>query len=224
MFATAIDTAGFVCAGAAAWTLLEYSLHRGLGHRWTGNAFGREHTRHHATTHYFAPGWKKALAAAPVVLATAAAAALALGPRPGLAFAAGLALAYVAYEVVHRRAHTHGPRGPYGRWLRRHHFHHHFHAPGTNHGVTSPVWDLVFGTYARPGTIRVPEKHAMPWLVDASGAVRPEHAYAYVVTRRRAPGQPHAPGDLAPARGITLGEEGGPPLAAVVAARSEEAR
>lgn len=177
----------WVAAGALTWTLLEYWIHRELGHRRTGNPFGVEHVRHHATTRYFAPSWKKACVAAPVVGALGAALAWPVGPLPGAAFALGLGAMYALYERVHRRAHTHAPRGRYGRWLRRHHFHHHFHAPATNHGVTSPVWDVVFRTLARPGVVRVPEKHAMDWLVGPDGAVRPEHAGDYAVLRRRAP-------------------------------------
>lgn len=175
----------WAAGGALTWTLLEYWIHRELGHRRTGNPFGVEHVRHHATTSYFAPSLKKAAVATPVIGLLGLLLAWPLGAGPGLAFAAGLGAAYVAYEVVHRRAHTHPPRGRYGRWLRRHHFHHHFHAPATNHGVTSPVWDVVFRTRARPGVVRVPEKHAMTWLVDAQGVVRPEHAGDYVVIKRR---------------------------------------
>lgn len=171
--------------GALSWTLLEYWIHRELGHRRTGNPFGVEHVRHHATTHYFAPSGKKACVAVPVIAGLAALLVWPLGVAPAGAFALGLGVMYLLYEVVHRRAHTHAPRGRYARWLRRHHFHHHFHAPATNHGVTSPVWDVVFGTLARPGVVRVPEKHAMTWLVGEDGAVRPEHAGDYVVVRRR---------------------------------------
>ena len=35
----------------------------------------------------------------------------------------------------------------YQRWVRRHHFHHHFGHPMANHCVTWPLWDLVFGTH-----------------------------------------------------------------------------
>lgn len=39
--------------------------------------------------------------------------------------------AYVSYEVMHRRKHTHPGFGPYGRYTRRHHFYHHFVDPRT---------------------------------------------------------------------------------------------
>jgi len=182
-------------AGAAAWTLVEHLLHNHLGHHGRGrNPFGKEHMRHHATTSYFAPTGKKARAATPAVLLAWLICALAIGPVIGTAFAVGLAAMYVGYEVVHRRAHTHPPRGAYGRWLRRNHFHHHFLSPKTNHGVTTPIWDYVFGTHREvAGPIRVPAKHAMTWLVDpATGRVRDEFAADYVLAGRGAAEPPPA--------------------------------
>jgi sterol desaturase/sphingolipid hydroxylase (fatty acid hydroxylase superfamily) len=176
-------------AGIGLWTLAEYLLHRFLGHdrRTWPNAFAAEHTRHHSEGNYFAPTWKKALvtlAAVPVVTALAS---VALGWLLGLVFGVSFVAMYVAYEVVHRRAHTHRGLGAYGRYLRRHHFHHHFANPRQNHGVTSPFWDLVFGTWQVPARIRVPEKLRMNWLVDPdTGDVFPELAPHYELLRRPA--------------------------------------
>ncbi len=168
-----MNSIAWTAAGAAAWTLLEYLIHDRLGHRSPlHNPFGIEHMAHHATTSYFAPAWKKALAAMIVISGTGAALAPLMGRQAAFAFATGLTGMYALYEIIHRRTHTHAPRGRYGRFLRRHHFYHHFHDPRANFGVTSPFWDLVFGTYARPGVIRVPQKHAMSWLFDPkTGAV-----------------------------------------------------
>jgi 4-hydroxysphinganine ceramide fatty acyl 2-hydroxylase len=69
--------------------------------------------------------------------------------------------------------------------VRRHHFHHHFGHPTANHGVTSPIWDMVFGTYERvDGPLRVPRRLAMVWLVD-DGQVRPEYADDYALAGTR---------------------------------------
>ena len=179
--------------GMGAWSLTEYVVHRWLGHVFlrSRNPFGIEHRRHHATTSYFSVWWKKGIAAGGMLIAVAPIAAAFLGAGYGLAFGAGLVGTYVSYEIVHRRAHTHPPRGWYGRWVRRHHFAHHFHAPAKNHGVTSPLWDVVFGTLERTDVIRVPARHAMPWLVDEqTGAVRAAFAADYVLqsaTDRGAP-------------------------------------
>ncbi len=161
--------------GVLAWTLLEYFIHRFLGHhrRLRPNPFASEHVRHHTEGDYFAPTWKKGIVAL-VALAVVAwpAVAVAGGPR-GVAFAVGLIGFYVAYEVLHRREHTHRGFGPYGRWARRHHFAHHFADARYNHGVTSPLWDVVFGTYRPVERIRVPRRLCMAWLLDpGTGAIR----------------------------------------------------
>ncbi|MEL6180069.1 MAG: sterol desaturase family protein, partial [Myxococcota bacterium] len=104
---------------------------------------------------------------------------------PGIAFTLGFLLSYVGYEVLHRRVHTHPPVGPYGRWARKHHFYHHFSRPNLNHGVTSPIWDVVFGTLETPEMVRVPAKKAMSWLLDPeTGDVAEAYAADYVLVRR----------------------------------------
>ncbi len=151
-------------AGVFLWTFLEYVIHRWLGHDRRlvkKTPFGHEHTAHHSRGDYFAPWWKKALAAVAATALVAPPAVLLAGPA-GWAFVAGFVGFYGAYELVHRLEHVWAGVGPYGRWARRHHFYHHFHDPSMNHGVTSPIWDLVFRTYVRPERIRVPEKLALP--------------------------------------------------------------
>jgi hypothetical protein len=173
-------------AGMLTWSLAEHVIHNGLGHKLakSRNAFSVEHTRHHATTSYFAASYKKAIAASLVTVAVAPLACAVAGARRGLAFTFGFAGAYLGYEVLHRRAHTHPPRGRYGRWVRKHHFHHHFHNPRVNHGVTSPIWDHLFGSYEAPTVVRVPVRHAMPWLIDETGEVRAEHRRDYALARK----------------------------------------
>jgi sterol desaturase/sphingolipid hydroxylase (fatty acid hydroxylase superfamily) len=179
-------------AGVTLWSLVEYLLHRFLGHdrRTLPNGFASEHTRHHSEGDYFAPTWKKALVAVVAAPAVSALATLMLGLPLGAVFGGSFVAMYVLYEWVHRRAHTHRGWGAYGRYLRRHHFHHHFANPRANHGVTSPVWDVVFGTFERPGRIRVPARLRMRWLVDpATGEVVRDLA-AFYELRASAP-PPH---------------------------------
>ncbi len=173
-----------VLAGAWGWTLAEYVLHRFDGHGMRGRTrFSREHLAHHADPMYFAPtAYKVAVAVA--VAVPLALAGWALFGGPGVAFAASFAATYAAYEVLHRRIHTHPPRGRYGAWARRHHLHHHFNGPHDNHGVTTALWDRVFGTLAPVRTVRVPRRHAPAWMVDANGELRPEFAGTYVLAGR----------------------------------------
>lgn len=182
--------------GVATWTFLEYLIHRWMGHdrRFRRTPFGVEHVRHHAEGDYFAPTWKKMIVAA-IAVVIVGAPAIAITDVPiGVAYSAGLVVFYGMYEVLHRRDHTHPGLGPYGRWARRHHFHHHFVDGRTNHGVTTPIWDLVFGTYRTPAVIEVPRKLCMAWLVDpATGDVRVEHADTYRLGKRPAPGRSAGP-------------------------------
>lgn len=173
--------------GALTWTFLEYVIHRFLGHEHTKNPFGAEHTAHHSRGNYFAPWYKKLGAAIATTAITLPPAVLLVGPAAGSAYVAGLVGFYLCYEVLHRLEHVHAGFGAYGRWARRHHFYHHFHDPSMNHGVTTPIWDLVFGTYVPVAEkIRVPEKLQMSWLCDpATGDVWAELSGIYELRRRK---------------------------------------
>ena len=191
--------------GAASWSFSEYVLHRFLGHapRQAASArrpglfdgdFGSEHLAHHADTRYFTPTSRKLKAAAVMIPALGTVGSFVVGPRRAWSFAVGFGLCYASYEIVHRRTHTHAPRGAYSRWARRHHLYHHFHNPRSNHGVTTPVWDYLFGTNEEPSVIRVPERHAPQWLFEpATGEVHARYADDYVIVRRQAQADAAAP-------------------------------
>ncbi len=177
-----LDIAVAFLLGAFTWTFMEYVIHRWLGHdpRFRPNLFAAEHVRHHGEGNYFAPSWKKACAAAATTAVLAGPAVAIAGWATGLGYVVGFVGMYLGYEVMHRREHTHPGFGPYARWARRHHFHHHFTNPRVNHGVTTPIWDRVFGTYRPAGTIRVPAKLQMAWLADpGTGRVRAAYAKHY---------------------------------------------
>lgn len=179
--------------GAAAWTLGEYLMHRFAMHELKGKGLAsREHLRHHAERDSVLESWYLAWAGViGVGVALGLGAARVLGPVGGL-LGVGWVAGYGFYDWIHWRAHRRPVAHPYERWVRRHHFHHHFGHPMANHGVTSPVWDMVFGTYERvDGPVRVPRRLAMRWLTDEDGEVRPEHRadYELVGTRSWTPEQ-----------------------------------
>jgi sterol desaturase/sphingolipid hydroxylase (fatty acid hydroxylase superfamily) len=156
--------------GASGWTLAEYLTHRFSGHGKNARSnFAKEHLQHHALVDYFAPPAKKAAMAIPSVAALAGVSCVALGASSGAVFTAGFVVTYIGYEILHKRLHTHGPSGPWGRHLRRHHFAHHFDDARLNHGVTSSFWDRVFGTYAPAKQLRVPAHRAPIWLRPDEG-------------------------------------------------------
>lgn len=158
----------FFGLGWLLWTFLEYALHGWLGHWPKGRArFTRQHLQHHATTDYFFPFLEKFVVFVPGISLIAPGAIALLGLQLGLLFTLGTLSGWLFQEVVHRRMHTHAPRNAYGRWARRHHLHHHFANPKTNHGLTTSLWDHVFRTYEKPGLITVPGKQVprLPWIL-----------------------------------------------------------
>jgi len=188
--------------GGLAWSASEYAIHRFVGHgpkreiasTWRQKLtpavlaaeFNAEHLAHHADPTYFAATERKLRAAAVGVPLVGVALAPFLGSRRAASFALGFGLVYGGYEVLHRRIHTHPPKGRYGRWARRQHLLHHHKTPRLNHGVTSPIWDFVFSTHVPSERIRVPRHVAPVWIVDReTGGVRSEFADDYELVGRK---------------------------------------
>ncbi len=169
--------------GGVLWTFTEYVLHRGWGHRPSWNPFSKEHLKHHADVMYFAPSWMK-FAFAVGVLSTFGVAVFMLVGVYAFAGMVGFLVTYLYYEFIHRRVHTHGPMNAYGRWARKHHFHHHFRRPNMNEGVTTPFWDWVFGTLEIPDKVRVPRRQALPWMIDENGELWDKYKDDYELVGR----------------------------------------
>lgn len=171
------------------WTWAEYMLHRFAMHHLHGKGImSREHLEHHVTsgwsfssTHILS--WTGMLLVGFLVWAPLA--ALLVSWTFGLGIALGWAVGYFFYEYQHMVSHLKPPVSRYQRLVRRHHFHHHFGAPMRNHGVSMPLWDVVFRTREQPDRVRVPRRLALPWLVDADGELRPEFAGDYVLVGAR---------------------------------------
>jgi sterol desaturase/sphingolipid hydroxylase (fatty acid hydroxylase superfamily) len=172
--------------GTLAWSFTEYAMHRWNGHGMKGKTrFSRDHLRHHTQEDYFAPFWEKATVAVLVAALVGVIAVILAGLETGLSFTGGFMMTYVGYERLHMRLHSHGPINAFGRWARRHHFAHHFNCPRQNHGVTSPLWDVMFGSHQKIERVRVPRKKAMRWLIDEEGELYPQYNDDYVLTGRR---------------------------------------
>jgi sterol desaturase/sphingolipid hydroxylase (fatty acid hydroxylase superfamily) len=74
---------------------------------------------------------------------------LAFGPVDMLPAFAGLVAGYLIYDMTHYAVHHVRPRTKIGRYLKKHHFRHHYMDPRKNYGVSSPFWDVVMGTMNR---------------------------------------------------------------------------
>ena len=149
------------------WTFTEYALHRGLGHKKNKkNPFTVEHLLHHRKVNYFAKTSKKILSASIVFIMMSTLLYFLFNLIVSVSFSAGFICMYLTYEYIHRRIHTHAPKNQYGRWMRKHHLHHHFKNPRVNHGVTTPFWDWAFGTLEIPHKVRVPRNFVLTWMLD----------------------------------------------------------
>ncbi len=168
-------------AGALTWSLLEYVLHRWVMHTWTLRTLMREeHLEHHRKSEYYASAAMKSKAAAVALVAFLAVSVPLVGWMLGLIYAASVMATYLAYEAFHLRLHVRPPSTAFGAWARRHHFHHHHVDPSSNHGVTSGVWDVVFGSYTPAARVRIPAGKLPRWLA----ADEARYADAYDVVRR----------------------------------------
>jgi sterol desaturase/sphingolipid hydroxylase (fatty acid hydroxylase superfamily) len=142
----------WMLAGLLGFTLVEYLVHRNVFHLAPRTERARRfqyaiHGNHHEdpsarTNVMMRPAY--ALVALGVITAC-----LAPFGRPMLAFAPGFVVGYGAYLFVHFAVHAWRPPSGVLRGLWRHHHLHHFADDTRNYGVSSPLWDVVFGTLAR---------------------------------------------------------------------------
>jgi sterol desaturase/sphingolipid hydroxylase (fatty acid hydroxylase superfamily) len=141
-----VDCLYLVLAGFAAWTLLEYLVHRIALHRYSGVG-QRLHQIHHDQPSD--PDAERSSLSTPL-FATPVGFLLIdiLGTADGSAMFAGLLSGYLVFIAVHYAVHR-WPIGP-GAWLYpaklRHLAHHRFE--NCNYGVTTSFWDIVFRTNA----------------------------------------------------------------------------
>ena len=144
-----VSSVVFTFAGLLLFTLVEYLVHRFAYHApdykeeqaWRYKVHGYHHKE---------PRDRECLAL-PFMLALAVAALLfilfrwVLAER-GYAFFAGFLMGYAAYLWVHYLVHTRvKPNNLFG-YLLLHHQLHHYKYEDKAFGVSSPLWDIVFGT------------------------------------------------------------------------------
>ena len=143
----------FFLAGLAWWSLLEYLLHRHVFHRFP-DTLGKRHLEHHAQLSV-----RRLAIASPSSSISGAAIHAALfvpllGVARGGAALAGVLVGYVAYEAIHYGTHYTRPKSRFMKELRRHHMLHHHADRDAYFGVSSTLWDRVFGTLPRKAAAR----------------------------------------------------------------------
>jgi sterol desaturase/sphingolipid hydroxylase (fatty acid hydroxylase superfamily) len=140
--------------GWVGFSLFEYLLHRFGFHGLLRGA--RTHRRQvwgfllHGYHHHFPNDPMRLvmppLISLPVALLFTGGYVLSLGPERAIPAVCGTLGGYLALFSVHYSLHHARPRRGPGRWLRRYHLLHHHRDAHSRYGVTSPLWDAVFGT------------------------------------------------------------------------------
>ena len=139
--------------GILSWTLLEYVLHRFIFHYRARSASGRKllyaaHLSHHETPRATNRFFSSLLVSLPVATAYVLLAWIATGSLHAAALLfAGLTAGFFCYEWLHFQAHHRRPRLRLFRYLRKYHLLHHYQTPELRFGVTSPLFDVLMGTF-----------------------------------------------------------------------------
>jgi len=142
--------------GVFVWTFTEYTVHRFLFHYEPSTPemqriFFLFHGVHHAQ-----PQCKTRLVMPPIVSIPMAliffglfyvVLVLLLGASAWLApMFAGFIVGYLIYDLTHYATHHLPMRSGVLKYLKRYHMQHHYKTPDKRYGVSSPLWDIIFGT------------------------------------------------------------------------------
>ena len=131
--------------GVLVFTFVEYAVHAWLFHKnHSLKVFIEGHAHHHQDPFSYdaMPFFMSALIGVIFVFIFHFFMPLA----DAFAFIGGMALGYFNYGMMHHIMHRVEFKNPYWRYMQEFHFVHH-KKPKMNHGVTTDIWDRVFGTY-----------------------------------------------------------------------------
>jgi sterol desaturase/sphingolipid hydroxylase (fatty acid hydroxylase superfamily) len=140
--------------GLFGWTLTEYWLHRLVFHWEPDHPVGaRLHFIIHGV-HHDHPNDRLRLvmppgASIPLALLFLGLFILLFGTPAAYPIFAGFITGYLGYDYTHYHLHHHTPKTETGRRLREQHMRHHFQDHRYGYGVSTPLWDVVFGTLPR---------------------------------------------------------------------------
>lgn len=142
---------GIFAGGVFLWTLVEYLLHQFAFHYHPKSELGKRIIWIFHGVHHDYPSDPLRLVMPPIVSLPLAALFygafwLAVGERFAPSLMAGFTLGYLIYDISHYAIHHFNLKGAYFGWIREHHMRHHFSDPTRGFGVSSPLWDIAFGT------------------------------------------------------------------------------
>jgi sterol desaturase/sphingolipid hydroxylase (fatty acid hydroxylase superfamily) len=140
-------------SGLLSWGLLEYGLHRFAFHYDARSELGRKfvyaaHLAHHDNPRAIDGIYSGLLISTPVATAYLLLARLITGSWGAASYLfTGLVIGYFYYQWLHFRSHHRRAKRRVFRYLQKYHLLHHHQTPELRFGVTSPLFDIVFGTF-----------------------------------------------------------------------------
>ncbi|MCJ8165974.1 sterol desaturase family protein [Pontibacter sp. E15-1] len=142
---------GYAALGLFVWTLTEYVLHRFVFHyvpkaKWAL----RLHFIFHGVHHDYPNDAKRLVmppsASIPMATALYCLFALLLSGGELYAFFAAFLLGYLFYDISHYALHHFNFKGEFWMKLKKHHMLHHYSDATKGYGVSSSLWDKIFGS------------------------------------------------------------------------------
>ncbi|RMG73359.1 MAG: fatty acid hydroxylase [Bacteroidetes bacterium] len=135
--------------GLFSFSLAEYLIHRFVYHSGDYHDLVTWQDKIHGTHHAFPRAKTRLTMPLPVLVPVAtlviSALWLLMGPY-AFGFFPGILVGYALYLWVHYILHTRRPPKGFFRYWWKHHYLHHYKYDDKAFGLTSPIWDIVFGT------------------------------------------------------------------------------
>ena len=143
--------AGHLLLGLLFWTLTEYVLHRFVFHFYPESQWGKRiHFIFHGVHHDYPNDAKRLVmppsASIPLALAFYLLFGLVLSPAMLNGFFAGFLAGYLLYDMTHYMLHHAQFKSGFWKKLKQQHMLHHYADSTKKYGVTSDLWDKIFGT------------------------------------------------------------------------------
>jgi sterol desaturase/sphingolipid hydroxylase (fatty acid hydroxylase superfamily) len=138
--------------GLLFWTLTEYGMHRYVFHFKATTKFGQYIVWLFHGVHHDDPQDPTRLVMPPVVSIVLGTAfyylfVAIMGELHARPFFAAFIAGYLCYDYIHFATHHFTPRTAWGRGIKENHMKHHYLKKGGKWGVSSTLWDHVFGTF-----------------------------------------------------------------------------
>jgi sterol desaturase/sphingolipid hydroxylase (fatty acid hydroxylase superfamily) len=143
-------------AGLLLWSLAEYLLHRYVFHfepeaPWLQRVWYLIHGVHHEQPQCKTRLVMPPILSIPLALLHYAVFYLVIGvllgaPRWVAPIFSGFITGYLIYDMVHYATHHLAMKWGFLKFLKRYHLLHHYKTPDDRYGISSPIWDVVFGT------------------------------------------------------------------------------